>query len=184
MAQGHEETEPGTRPIVREAVDPSLLYAQHSEELRRFVVGVMGNRDLVGDVMQATFIKVVEKGHVARAESFKPWLFRVALNECLMLRRRDDVGERARRQIAARRPDRAPGPQEHLIRDEVIERVRELVAQLPPDHRSVVLARMYEEKTFAQIADEQGLPIGTVLTRMRRALQRLRGDLQAGDGLP
>ena len=45
----------------------------------------------------------------------------------------------------------------------------------------MVWARMYEDKTFAQIAGEQGVPLGTVLTRMRLALEKLRGLLRAGD---
>ena len=45
----------------------------------------------------------------------------------------------------------------------------------------MVLARVYEEKTFAQIAGESGLPLGTVLTRMRRALEKLRRTMRPGD---
>jgi RNA polymerase sigma-70 factor (ECF subfamily) len=40
---------------------------------------------------------------------------------------------------------------------------------------------MYEDKTFAQIAEELGLPLGTVLTRMRLALEKLRRTLRPGD---
>ena len=45
----------------------------------------------------------------------------------------------------------------------------------------MVLARVYEEKTFAEIAGETGLPLGTVLTRMRRALEKMRRTMRPGD---
>jgi RNA polymerase sigma-70 factor (ECF subfamily) len=40
---------------------------------------------------------------------------------------------------------------------------------------------MYEDKTFAEIAEECGLPLGTVVTRMRLALEKLRRTLRTGD---
>jgi len=61
---------------------------------------------------------------------------------------------------------RDAGPEEPLIRGETVEAVREALKQLPEEQRRVVLARIYEEKTFAEIAGEFGLPLGTVLTRM------------------
>ena len=45
----------------------------------------------------------------------------------------------------------------------------------------MVRARVFEEKTFAEIAGESGLPLGTVLTRMRRALEKMRRTLRPGD---
>ena len=44
----------------------------------------------------------------------------------------------------------------------------------------MVLARVYEDKTFAEIAAEAGLPLGTVLTRMRRGLEKLRKTMRPG----
>ena len=43
------------------------------------------------------------------------------------------------------------------------------------------MARVYEDKTFAHIAREQGLPLGTVLSRMRRALAKLKRGLESGE---
>ena len=59
--------------------------------------------------------------------------------------------------------------------------VRKALGELPPEQSKVVWARMYEDKTFAQIAEESGLPLGTVLTRMRLALGKLRRTLRTGE---
>jgi RNA polymerase sigma-70 factor (ECF subfamily) len=65
-----------------------------------------------------------------------------------------------------------------LVRRETVEQVREAVQSLPAQQRHVVQARMYEGKTFAQLAAEMGVPLGTVLTHMRRALGKLRQKLK------
>jgi RNA polymerase sigma-70 factor (ECF subfamily) len=162
------------------------LYESHGAELRRFVLGIVHDTDLTGDVMQATFSKALELGHTARAETFKGWLFRVAFHEALASRRRRLAGDRVRRRLADLGRAGSAGarddhPDNGLIRGETVDAVRRALSALPDSQRQVVLARVYDDKTFAQIAREHGLPLGTVLTRMRLALNKLRGALRSND---
>jgi RNA polymerase sigma factor (sigma-70 family) len=159
------------------------LYETHGEELRRFVLGVVRDPDLTGDVMQATFSKALELGHTAHPETLKGWLFRVAFHEALASRRRRLSGDRALRRLAdlGRAGAQADHPDDGLIRGETVDAVRRALGALPDPQRRVVLARVYDDKTFAQIARESGLPLGTVLTRMRLALNKLRDALRADD---
>jgi RNA polymerase sigma factor (sigma-70 family) len=159
----------------------AALYETHGEELRRFVFGVTRDHDLAGDVLQATFAKAVEQGHTARDETFKGWLFRVAFHEALTARRRRETRNEGNRRLAAMRLPAEPRPEETLIRNETAAAVREALAGLPEEQRKVVRARIYDEKPFAEIARELGLPLGTVLTRMRLALEKLRRALGTGD---
>jgi RNA polymerase sigma factor (sigma-70 family) len=159
----------------------AALYQEHGAELRRFVLGVTRDPDLTGDVIQMTFAKAVEQGHTARDETLKGWLFRVAFHEALTARRRRETREQGNRRLAALGWKGVEQPEENLIRGETIEAVRAALAGLPDDQQRVVWARMYEDKTFAEIAREFGLPIGTVLTRMRLALEKLRRSLRRGD---
>ena len=57
--------------------------------------------------------------------------------------------------------------------------MRAALATLPPEQRQIVQKRIYEEQTFASIAQELELPLGTVLTRMRRALRKLAKSFDA-----
>jgi len=159
------------------------LYETHGEELRRFVLGVVRDPDLTGDVMQATFSKALELGHTARPETLKGWLFRVAFHEALASRRRRLSGDRARRRLAdlGCAGAQADHPDDGLIRGETVDAVRRALGALPDPQRRVVLARVYDDKTFAQIARESGLPLGTVLTRMRLALNKLRDALRSDE---
>lgn len=170
-----------THPASLNATRLESLYETHRAELHRFVLGVTRDPDLASDVLQATFAKAVELGHTARTESFKGWLFRVAFHEALAARRRKETREQGNRRLAALWRLSEERPDDTLIRNETVEAVRQALTELPSEQRRVVWARMYEDKTFAEIAKESGLPLGTVLTRMRLALDKLRRNLRLGD---
>lgn len=147
------------------------------DELRRFVRGVVRDAALADDVVQAALLKAVELGHTARPETFKSWVFQVAYREALAARRRDASRDRGRLRLAGLRSGEPSPPADPLVRDETAREVRAVLDALPPEQRQVVQARIYDEKTFREIADESGLPLGTVLTRMRRALEKMRRSL-------
>ena len=52
------------------------------------------------------------------------------------------------------------------------------IVRLPPEYQEVVRRRMYDDQTFAEIAEQMKQPLGTVLTWMRRSLLRLKEDSQ------
>ena len=157
------------------------LFHEHAAEIERLVLGIVRDRETARDVLQATFAKVVELGHTARDESRKAWLFRVAYHEAITARRRERVWERSRHKLAVPWATRDEPPSDRLVRDETVAAVRRAMEELPPEQRRVVWARLYEDKTFAVIAGETGVPLGTVLTRMRLALEKLKRALRAGE---
>ena len=184
MGEAHDRPQPEGGVAEPASIDAALvaaLYTEHGSELRRFLLGVVRDPDLAGDLMQTTFAKAIELGHTARAESLKGWLFRVAFHEAITARRRQGTREQGRRRLASLGLSQRGRPDEGLIRAETVEAVRKALDELPPDQRRVVWARMYEDKTFAQIASDFGLPLGTVLTRMRLALNKLRRSLRPGE---
>ncbi len=164
----------GPSPIAR-------LYGELAPELRRFLQGVLRDPELVDDVMQATFVKAIENGGQARLETSRGWLFQVAFHEALGVRRRQLVRDKGQSKVAALRPRVDSAPDEGLLRGETIDAVREALQRLPAEQRAVVLARIYEDKTFAEIAQQMSLPLGTVLTRMRRGLEKMHSFLRPGD---
>lgn len=169
-----EESDSATR------IDPAIvarLFVDHADELRRFLLGVLRNQEQASDVMQIAFTKAVEVGHLAREESLKGWLFRVAYHEAIALRRRQVVQFKAHHELANRGLAEVFGPTSHALRRETIELVRSALAKLPPEQRQVVELRMYQGKKFAAIAEELGLPLGTVLTRMQLAMTKLKKAL-------
>jgi RNA polymerase sigma factor (sigma-70 family) len=165
-------------------LDPSVvaaLFLEHGEELRRFLVGILRDHNSAADALQATFSKAIERGHMAREETQKGWLFRVAYNEAIVIKRKQAVQLRAVGSLGEERRDagHAPLPDASLLLNEDAGRVRAALEALPPDQRETVRMRIYEDKKFAEIAAELGVPLGTVLTRMQAALKKLRKALES-----
>lgn len=162
-------------------IDPGVvaaLFVNHADELRRFLTGILRNHELANDVLQVTFARAVERGHTAREESLKAWLFRVGFNEAIAVKRRQTVQAKANDILAARGPKDSVAPDMRLTRWETVEQVRGAMEQLPPEQCQVVRMRIYEEKKFVEIAAELNLPLGTVLTRMQLALRKLKKLLE------
>lgn len=165
----------------QDQLDPSVvagLYVAHSEELRRFLLGILRDAQLAADVLQATFVKMVQRGHQTKEESRKAWLFRVAYHEAMAYRRREGVGDKVLRRVAWHTGGTVENAAEPLLRLEAVQAVREALEGLPSEQRQVVRMRIYEEKTFATIANELNIPLGTALGRMRAATIKLREKLQ------
>ncbi len=164
-----------------EKIDPATvaaLHARYGQELQRFLVGLLRDHHLAGDVFQATFAKLAERGHKTREESRKGWLFRVAYNEAMLARRRQAIDDAALRRVAWGRESVGPSAETQLVRKETIALVRQAIQELPPEQQQLVRMRIYEDKTFAVIAAELGIPLGTALGRMRTALIKLRAKLE------
>lgn len=161
-------------------IDPATvadLYARYGSELHRFLVGLLRDSQLAADAVQATFVKLTERGHNSREDSRKGWLFRVAYNEAMLLRRRQAVDDAALRRTAWDRESVGASAEIELVKSETVERVRQAISELSAEQQQVVRMRIYEEKTFAVIAAELGIPLGTALGRMRVAMSKLRTKL-------
>lgn len=153
------------------------LYREFAADLRAFLLGLLKDQHLADEVVQTTFAKAIFHYETIRNDNPRGWLFQVAYHEAMRLQRKRGVDRRARRGLAWLRQRTETGPEEPLIREEVVQRVRESLASLPTEQQHVVRRRIEDDQTFAQIAAESGVPLGTVLTRMRLALQKLQRQL-------
>ena len=160
------------------------LYDRYAAVVQAFLIGVLRDLDLAAEALQNTFRRLLESGHTARRESIKGWLFKVAYHEAMALRRRAAVDGRALSRYGAfwasrSEPETAASPQEQqVISSEDVIRLRQALGELPAEQRWGVERRIYHEETFAVIAAELGVPLGTVLTRMRLAMQQLERSLK------
>jgi len=153
------------------------LYRQLAPELRAFLLGLLKNHDLADEALHTTFTRALEKQDSIRDPNPRSWLFQVAYHEAMRLRRRQGVERRGLQGLAWLQREIESSPDIPLIREETARRVRECLNSLPPEQQHVVLRRVEHNQTFAQIATDLGVPLGTVLTRMRLALQKLQKQL-------
>jgi RNA polymerase sigma-70 factor (ECF subfamily) len=71
------------------------------------------------------------------------------------------------------RPDEQLDPEGLVIQQQTVERVHRAIEELPPDFREVVVLRELEGLSYKEIAAVIGTPIGTVMSRLARARERL-----------
>jgi RNA polymerase sigma-70 factor (ECF subfamily) len=150
-------------------------------ELVRALAGLLGSAEDAQDVVQEAFLKCWRRrDQTEEVRDLKAWIFRVGLNAAR------DLQRNVWRQRARPLPDIEPAaphsglsPGDALLHGELLDRFRTAVARLRPEERDVFLLRHRRELTYDQIADLRGLPVGTVKTRMRAALGKLRQQLSA-----
>ena len=99
--------------------------------------------------------------------------------EAIGIRRKQTLQRKSIQRLALSNVKTDEQPDEKISRLETVVEVRSAMARLPAEQQQVVRMRIYEEKTFAAIAEEIGAPLGTVLTRMRLALQKLHREFDS-----
>ena len=86
-------------------------YVAYADSLRAFLFGLLRNRELANEALQATFGIAVQKGGEVSPGSFRSWLFQVAYNEAMQIRRRQGIEARNLERlswISRKRSDRLP----------------------------------------------------------------------------
>jgi len=154
-------------------------FARYQDELLGMLYYVVGNADDAQDALQEAFVKCWRRRkRLAEIEDLKAWVFRVALNAGRDLR--GTAWRRHRRSLTvdeATLPAAAPGPEADAARREQLELIRRALLTLRSEEREVFLLRQNGQMTYEQIAESLELPVGTVKTRMRLALSKLRESL-------
>lgn len=173
--------------------DPQALQTLFDLYHRR-VFGLLyrltGSRDSAEDLLQETFLRLVRHiGNYDHAGRFEAWLFRIAANLA-----RDHARKHRRRGPTASLDAESDGhgpldrlaaepsdPADGLLAEEQKQRLAELLEQLSPADREILMLRHYGELSFQEIAELLGIPLGTALARAHRALKRLRQSFEQQD---
>lgn len=156
----------------------TALFQELRPELWRFTLGVVKDAHLAEDIVQATFTKALERRSEIRCESIQGWLFTVAYREALALKRKQASWIKTTAKLSAWWLTRQAETSDPLVAAETVERLRRGIEGLPGEQAEVVRLRIEQGLSFAEIARERHLPLGTVLTRMRLAMARLRKELE------
>ena len=151
-------------------IDTDTLLA-HGDFLRHLARGLVRDAQQADDVVQQTYVAAMERG--PRPRDPRSWLRAVARNFAFMARRADQR-RRRREQVAARPEVVEPAVAERM---EIQRLVVEAVQTLEEPYRTTVVHRFFDNWTPREIARREGVPTKTVHTRLRRALELLRGRL-------
>lgn len=160
------------------------LVHEHGKWLSGFLRGLVRSEVDAADAYQEVWKRVLKAGGVREDASPRAFLATIARSVIIDRYRRGkkyeltmDAPNAAEGAYCETLVDPAPTPAECLERKTTLEAVRQAIRALPDDLKQVVLLRVEAELTFQQIADELQLPLGTVLTRMRKATEILKKRL-------
>jgi RNA polymerase sigma-70 factor (ECF subfamily) len=158
----------------------------HQDELYGTLYYLVGNAEDARDALQEAFVKCWRhRREVPEIQNLKAWVFRIALNAGRDIR--GVAWRRRRRALVDGDPGliAAPVPSDaDPERAEQLALLQRAVVRLRAEEQEVFLLRQNGGLTYEQIAEALGLPAGTVKTRMRMALQKLREALEPEAGPP
>ena len=157
------------------------LFRDWEGELLGTLFYLVGNREDARDALQETLLKCWRNQPLAReVVDLKAWVFRVALNTGRDLRKA--AWNRRKQPLAedAAMLATAPGPEVAVLQEEQLDSLRRALLKLRPEEQEVFLLRQNGGLSYEQIAAATLLPLGTVKTRMRAAIQQLRTAVGGG----
>jgi RNA polymerase sigma factor (sigma-70 family) len=166
-----------SRPLARRLEEAFSLY---QNELLGMLYYVVGNAEDARDALQDSFIKCWKhRDDAVEIENLRAWIFRIALNTGRDMR---GAAWRRRRQPLEEGGSALPAatlrPDAEAARNERLAIVRQAIGQLRPEEQEVFLLRQDGQLTYEQIAETISIPLGTVKTRMRLSLMKLREAME------
>ena len=133
------------------------------------------NDEEAEDVVQDACVRAMRFFSSLRDDDARAWLFTIVRNTWYSrVSRRTNVMEALPSTGAdEERPDDAPDPEERLLQQHTVALVHSALEQLPVDFREVIVLREIEGLSYKEIAAVVRVPIGTVMSRLARARERL-----------
>lgn len=155
------------------------LYDRYSASVYSLACGMLRDPHAAQEVTQDVFLAIWRGGRAFEPGrgSARAWILSLAHHKAV------DAIRRARRHTAVPLSDAMADDTdvvEAATRTVENARVQGALLALPPDQRKAIVLAYYGGYTQQEIADRLGTPLGTIKTRIRDALQRLRGVLGAG----
>ena len=144
--------------------------------LRRYARGLLKDTTAADDLVQDCLERVIAHWHHRRNDDPRTWVFAIlhnlAVNRLKQMSRRGEhlPFEKLDESAFARQPTQ----EDNLMRRDIIQALE----QLPEEQRSVLLLVSVEDLSYSQTAAVLAIPIGTVMSRLSRARERLRQILE------
>ena len=157
----------------------AALLVAHLDAAYNLARYLMRNETEAEDVVQSAYVRAISHFSGFRGGDGRAWLLMIVRNSCYdHMRKRGpslrdmDFDEAVH---SGERPD--PNPETVVLLAERAELVRKSLAELPVDSREVIILRELEHLPYREIASIVGIPVGTVMSRLSRARQRLHETL-------
>ena len=171
------------------AIDWQAALAQHDRWLRTIVLARVRERQAVDDVMQEVALAAVKQAApLADAAKVAPWLYRLAVRQALLYRRKcgrrrrlqeNYENQQERHQENGHAGESILEPLGWLLSDERQALVRQALGRIAARDREILLLKYTENWNYGQIATHLGISHSAIEARLHRARHRLREQLVA-----
>jgi RNA polymerase sigma factor (sigma-70 family) len=154
----------------------AVLVERYRTSALRVAYGIAGNE--AEDAVQDAFVKAFRKLDGFRADAaFRPWLFTIVANEAR--NRRRSLARRGKLELQVRAQPQPVGANvdEEVARHDQRQRLLDVVAELPDRQREIISLRYFAGLSESETAEVLSAPLGTVKSRLSRALDLLRSRL-------
>jgi RNA polymerase sigma-70 factor (ECF subfamily) len=152
---------------------------RYEKLLRSYAYRLVGNPDLVEDIVQEAFIKAYRDiWGFDTGRKFSSWIYRIVHNQAIDQFRKNQklVNLEEFPEIAENR-DLAQEIQEKIDNKKDKERLASAIKLLPEKYKNVIILKYFEEKDYEEISDILRIPVGTVGTLISRAKKKIRENL-------
>jgi len=158
----------------REALDE--LFRSVQEPLFRYLVSVVNERQLAEDILQEVFIRIYRKLRWLREpEAFRAWCYQIATREAFRFLKRERLWKEQVRDESVLNVLPASEP---VYSPDLIERLPELIRDLSPASRAVIVLYYLHEMSLGETAAVLDIPVGTVKSRLAYGLESLRREVK------
>ena len=159
----------------------TAFYRELEKPVFRFIRSKLNDQHEASDILHEVFMEVWRSaGKFEGRSSVKTWLFGIAYRKTM-----DAFRKKGRLDLMSEPPDQAdegPDAAACLAASQEATHVRACLEELKPAHRAAVQMAFYDDMTYGQIADVQGVPEGTIKTRVFHAKKLLLRCLQGRIG--
>jgi len=186
MTQPNTEIRPDETVDAR-SVDWRAALAEHDRWLRTVVYARLGEPQAVDEVLQEVSLAAVrQRSPIADHRKVAPWLYRLAVTQSLLYRRKQGRRRKLTNNYAERtRPsegaNREYDPLDWLMADERRRLVRTAVERLPKRDAEILLLKYSEDWSYRELAEHLGISRSAVESRLHRARKRMRYILATFD---
>ena len=169
--------------VARDEVALAQLYDRYRVILFGLLMRILNNREEAEDVLQEVFLQVWRKAEDFDEDRGRPFTWLVTLARSRGIDRLRTLGARERVAEASARevPEEVSDAAADAFKSEQRGIVSDALAKLPDEQKRPLMLAYFDGLTQSEIATHLGAPLGTVKTRMRTGLMRLR-ELLAGQG--
>lgn len=162
-----------------------VLLLRHKDKIYRSIYHKIREREIAEDIFQETFVKIIQTlklGNYNEEGKFLPWAMRIAQNLVI-----DYFRKHGRMKLISERNAKSEdfnifsilkmdelNVEQSISKTELETQMIQLIQHLPESQKDIIEKRIFQDLSFKDIAEMEGISINTALGRMRYALINLR----------